>query len=71
MSVLPYLLAFFLDTELSVEGEFCACTKHHYCMEPLPSLAVRSNSLNLSAGILKKQPDAFALANFHGFLDRF
>ena len=24
----------------TVEGEFCACTKHRFCMEPLPSLAV-------------------------------
>ena len=45
----------------TVEDEFCARTKHRYCMEPLPSLAVRSNSIDFSAGMLKKRPDAFTL----------
>ena len=45
----------------TVEDEFCARTKHRYCMEPLPSLAVRSNSIDFSGGMLKKRPNAFTL----------
>ena len=31
----------------SVEGEFCAYTKHRYCMEPPPSMAVLKNLLQI------------------------
>ena len=44
----------------TVEGEFCARTKHRYCMEPLPSLAVLVEQPIYSAG-LQKQADAFTL----------
>ena len=37
----------------TVEGEFCACTKHRCCMEPLPSLAVLVEQPHYSAGLLK------------------
>ena len=38
----------------SVEGEFCACTKHRYYMEPLPSLAVLVEQYQFFRGGVKK-----------------
>ena len=35
----------------TVEGEFCACTKHRCCMEPLPSLAALVAQSPLFCGI--------------------
>jgi len=45
----------------TVEGEFCACTKHRCCMEPLPSLAVLVERPSLFCGVILKQSDAVAL----------
>ena len=48
----------------SVEGEFCAYTKHRCCMEPLPSMAVLIEPPILFCGAVKKYPDAFTLPLF-------
>ena len=37
----------------TVEGEFCACTKHRCCMETLPSLAVLVEQPPLILGAVK------------------
>ena len=34
----------------TVEGEFCACTKHRCCREPLPSLAALVEQPQLFCG---------------------
>ena len=45
----------------TVEGEFCVCTKHRCCMEPLPSLAVLVEQPPLFCGDISKTSDAFTL----------
>ena len=37
----------------TVEGEFCACTKHRCCMEPLPSLVALVAQSPLFCGVVK------------------
>ena len=51
----------------AVEGEFYACIKHRFCMEPLPSMAVLLERPPDFAGISKREPDAIGLC-VRGFL---
>ena len=44
-----------------VEGEFCARTKHRYCMEPPPSLAVLVEQPIYSAGLGLQKNDLMRL----------